>query len=107
VFISSFIAVNYCRLPKTVSARIENDMHEDLADKCNKLGCRMNDFIKASVEFCLYGSVNFDFGDEENEGPQESSTPTHAPRVHYLEPPKADTQRPMASPGRIRLASDE
>ena len=101
-----FTTVNCYKLPKTVSARIENDMHEDLADKCNKLGCRMNDFIKASVEFCLYGSVNFDFGDEEDDEGQDSSKATESPRVHYLEPHKSNASKP-ALPVKIRLVEND
>lgn len=67
--------VDRCKLPKTVSARLENDMHQELIDRCNKVGCRVSDFVKASVEFTLHGSVQFDFGDEEEE--DEASCTAH------------------------------
>lgn len=60
-------------------------MHDDLMDRCNKVGCRMSDFVKASVEFCLYGCVEFDFGDVWNDGnddkPKEPSTSDNVPKV--------------------------
>ena len=69
MFISSFLAVNYCKLPKTVSTRIENEMHQELLDRCNKVGCRVSDYLKAAIEFTLNGSVDFDFCVEDNEEP--------------------------------------
>lgn len=79
-------------MPKTVSARIENHTHDDLIDRCNKVGCRVSDFVKASIEFSLYGEVEFDFGMEEDK--EDSSSiekqepkPTYTPRIHYMEPP--------------------
>lgn len=44
-------------------------MHQELIDRCNKVGCRVSDFVKASIEFSLYGYVEFDFGDGEDEEP--------------------------------------
>lgn len=76
------------KLPKTVSARIENNMHEELIDRCNKVGCRVSDFVKASVEFCLYGYAEFDFGDEDGEEQKTDEKPeAHTPRIHYIERP--------------------
>ena len=40
-------------------------MHEDLRDKCNDLGCSINDYIVGCIELMLDGSTEFDFGDEE------------------------------------------
>ena len=66
-------------------------MHDDLMDRCNKVGCRMSDFVKASIEFCLYGYAEFDFGDEVDEGKsdktEKNETPPHTPRIHYMEHP--------------------
>lgn len=69
LLISAFLVVNHYILPKTVSARIENDVHQKLIEKCNKLGCRVSDYAKASIEFMLYGETEFDFGQEEEEVP--------------------------------------
>ncbi len=61
-------------MSRTVSARIPNEMHEELRERCNKVGCSINDYIKSSVEFALTGSTQFDFGDEEST--EESSEQT-------------------------------
>ena len=54
-------------MSRTVSARIPTDLHEELRERCNLVGESINDFVKAAVEFVLYGSVDFDFGDDESE----------------------------------------
>ena len=51
-------------MSRTVSARIKPEMHEKLRDKCNDLGCSINDYIIASIELVLDGNTYFDFGDE-------------------------------------------
>ena len=50
---------------KTVSARIPKDVHEELRNRCNNIGCNINEFIEHAIEFALYSSTDFDFGDEE------------------------------------------
>lgn len=52
-------------MSRTVSARIPKELHEKLRDKCNNLGCSMNDYIMGSIELVLDGNTDFDFGDEE------------------------------------------
>ena len=73
------------KLPKTVSARIENDIHQELLEKCNKVGCRVSDYVKASIEFCLHGYSEFDFGDEEEKQQKPDEKPVDAPRIHIIE----------------------
>ena len=51
-------------MSRTVSARIPNDLHEELRERCNLIGESINDFIKASIEIVLYGTCDFSFGDE-------------------------------------------
>ena len=51
-------------MSRTVSARIPTELHEDLRERCNLIGESINDFVKASIEMCLYNSCEFDFGDE-------------------------------------------
>ena len=51
-------------MSRTVSARIPNQLHEELRERCNLIGESMNDFIKAAIEMCLHNSCSFDFGDE-------------------------------------------
>jgi hypothetical protein len=89
------MAVNNHRLPKTVSTRIENDLHQELVDRCNKVGCRVSDFVKASIELALHDYVKFDFGGED-----EEEKP--APLVET-----SKTQEPEPSVGRIRLVEND
>ena len=59
------IAVNCCKqMSRTVSARIPNDLHDELRERCNLIGESINDFVKASIEFAMYNYVDFDFGEE-------------------------------------------
>lgn len=58
-------------MSRTVSACIPTELHEELRERCNQIGESMNDFIKASIEFSLYGYMDFDFGnDEEKPAPR-------------------------------------
>jgi len=51
-----------------VSARIDNAMHETLRERCNKVGCSINEYLKASIELALTAHSEFDFDiEEENE----------------------------------------
>jgi len=62
------ILVNSClQMSRTVSARIPTDLHEELRERCNQIGESINDFVKASIEFALHETTDFDFGDEEQE----------------------------------------
>jgi predicted DNA-binding protein len=54
-------------LSRTVSARIPKELHEKLRDKCNNIGCSINDYLIGSIELCLNDYTDFDFGDEEEE----------------------------------------
>ena len=54
-------------MSRTVSARIPKELHEELRERCNKVGCSINDYLKASIEFALSGSSEFDFGYDEDE----------------------------------------
>lgn len=51
-------------MSRTVSARIPTQLHEELRERCNLLGESINDFVKAAIEFALYGEVEYDFGEE-------------------------------------------
>jgi len=55
------------QMSRTVSARIPTDLHEELRERCNQIGESINDFVKASIEFALHETTDFDFGDEEQE----------------------------------------
>ena len=54
-------------MSRTVSSRIPKDLHEELVERCNRVGCTIADFIQAVIEFAMYGETNFDFGEEETE----------------------------------------
>lgn len=71
-------------MSRTVSARIPTELHEDLRDRCNQLGESINDFVKASIEFCLYGNVEFDFGNGWNDERPEEHPKSKSPRVHTI-----------------------
>jgi len=47
-------------LSKTVSSRLQDSKHEVLREKCNQLGCSMNDFIKDAIETKLNGHNSFE-----------------------------------------------
>jgi len=51
-------------MSRTVSTRIPTQLHEELRERCNLVGESINDFVKAAIEFALYSSTDFDFGDE-------------------------------------------
>jgi hypothetical protein len=55
------------QLSKIVSARIPNNHHEELRDRCNQLGCTINEFVEHCIEFALDGSTEFAFESEEPE----------------------------------------
>jgi len=52
---------------KPTSVRFDNELLKELDQRCEKVGCSRNDFIKNSVEFTIYNSSKFDFGNEEEE----------------------------------------
>jgi len=61
---------------KPTSVRFDNDLLEELDQRCEKMGCSRNDFIKNAVELAITTESKFDFGDEEEseEEPQVKVT---------------------------------
>jgi len=57
------------------SVRLDDNLLEEVDQRCDKLGCTRNDFIKNSVEFTIYNSSNFDFGNEDDEEGTEEPKP--------------------------------
>jgi len=49
-------------MSRTVSTRIPKQIHDELRKRCNDLGESINDYVKAAIEFAMYGSTEFDFG---------------------------------------------
>jgi len=70
-------------MSRTVSARIPNDLHEELRERCNKVGCSINDFLEASIEFALNDYSEFDFGNEEE--PEDEPKVAKATNVRIVE----------------------
>lgn len=56
---------------KPTSIRFDSDLLEELDQRCEKVGCSRNDFIKNSVEFIINDSSDFDFGGDEEESEEE------------------------------------
>ncbi|HXV38902.1 MAG TPA: YlcI/YnfO family protein [Nitrosopumilaceae archaeon] len=48
-------------MSRTVSSRIPKELHEELRERCNIIGCSINDFIEASIEFALTGHSEFGY----------------------------------------------
>jgi len=69
-------------MSRTVSARIPKELHEELRERCNKVGCSINDYLQASIEFGLNGSSEFDFGEEEESEPPELK-PKEIPKAQF------------------------
>jgi len=66
-------------LSKTVSARIPNKLHTELCERCNKVGCSINDFIQGSLELVINDTTDFDFGGE------EESEPAKTPEIKVMD----------------------
>ena len=62
-------------LSKTVSSRIPNKHHEELKERCNQLGCTINEYIEHAIEFALDGSTEFDFSGDLRE-PENTPKPS-------------------------------
>jgi hypothetical protein len=60
-------------MTKTVSARINDKVHDEMRDRCNIVGCTVNDFLNGAIELALTGGTEFDFGDRD----KEEETPEH------------------------------
>lgn len=59
-------------LSKTVSTRIPNGKHESLRERCNQLGCTINEYVEHAIEFAMDGSTEFEFDLDEPEIKPES-----------------------------------
>lgn len=60
-------------MSRTISAHIPTQLHEELRERYNLLGESINDFVKASIEFAIHTTTDFDF-DEELIGELENET---------------------------------
>lgn len=65
-------------MTRTVSARISSTRHEELRERCNRLGVSINEFLCAAVDLALDAHSKFDF-DLEDDEEEESQEPEKAP----------------------------
>lgn len=66
---------------KPTSVRLDAELLEELDQRCKKIGCSRNDFIKNSVELVIKNHTNFDFGDEELDKKNITNEWTNSDRV--------------------------
>lgn len=67
-------------MSKTVSARIEKEKHLQLVERCNKIGCTINDYLNGAIELALNGSTQADLGDGIDD---KDATPEAKPEPKY------------------------
>jgi len=80
------VTVNSCKLlSRTVSARIPNDLHKELCERCNRIGCSINDFIQGSLELVINDYTEFDLGSNEEEDEEVKVTPSSELKVVKVE----------------------
>ncbi|NDB63930.1 MAG: hypothetical protein EB170_08755 [Nitrosopumilaceae archaeon] len=71
-----------------MSARITNQIHEKLIERCNLLGCSMNEYLNGAIELGLNGSTQQDLGidldvSDEEESRLDNQTPKLNLSVEY------------------------
>ena len=71
---------------KTVTARIPEDFHSEIIDRCNREGCTVSFFLNKAIEFVINHEVDFNFGEDEDDT-EEQEKSAHTPRVHIIENP--------------------
>ena len=67
-------------MTKTVSARISNKNHEELRERCNQLGCNINEFVGECVKFMLFNESDFQFEPEDDEPSEVEPEPAKQKR---------------------------
>lgn len=60
-------------MSKTVSSRLPNKRHDELRQRCNELGCTMNEFIENSIYLAMDNAVDFNFELDEPEQEEKES----------------------------------
>jgi hypothetical protein len=86
-------------MTRTVSARISNELHEQLRDRCNEVGSSINDFLVGCIELGMFGYTTADIGEEEEQNSKEVGQPaTVAPtKERNTECCSVDGKKPNAS----------
>ncbi len=77
-------------MTKTISSRIDNRTHDDLIERCNKLGCNINEFVGESVKFLLSNESDFEFDLEESDS---SNTEEPKPQITIREIPTKEISK--------------
>ena len=97
-------------MSRTVSARIPKEVHEKLRGRCNNIGCSINDFVEASINFALNSESDFDFGDEddsESDEEHKEAKPLLNPKVVVdPEPVKAKVTKVSYDDGKTWINLD-
>ena len=79
---------------KPTSVRFDSDLLDELDQRCSKIGCSRNDFIKNSVDFIINNSSDFDFGGDDDESEEE-------PEVKVTLVEKEEPKPPVIMHGKI------
>jgi len=83
-------------MSKTVSARITKEIHDELIEMCNKVGCTVNDYLNGAIELALTGSTQQDLGDgmdREDSVPESKSEPKYKVIIDESQPAKAQVTK--------------
>ena len=94
----------FAKETKTISARIPEDVHADILDRCNREGCTVNHFLNCAIELAIKGHSEFDFGDAEEDNDNKigkTSKTACSPNVY-----NAGSQDKAANNPRIIIQTD-
>ena len=69
---------------KPTSVILDEELSEELGQRCNELGCSKSDFIKNSVEYTLTGSSEFDFDGDDEENSTVQGTKDTKPKPETI-----------------------
>lgn len=72
-------------MSRTVSARLPNKRHDELRERCNQLGCTINEFIEHAIEFAMNGAAEFEFDVEEPEIETKTDESKPVPEVKVVQ----------------------
>jgi hypothetical protein len=64
-------------MTKTVFARISDKMHEQLRNRCNMIGCTINDYLVGSLELVMNDSTEYELGNFEDKDEEEFEEKTY------------------------------
>jgi hypothetical protein len=75
-------------MTKTVSARITNQTHEKLIERCNQIGCSVNEYLTGTIELGLNGNTQQDLDTDldvsnEEKSQLDNETPKYNLNLEY------------------------